>query len=107
MLRIVPITLCSLMLLASASTAESRMTVVRHHNYEAFKLREAKLDRSEASTEAIRARARSIDAGRKLDEARLDAIREARNPEGERTLGRACIYGPSDEVLYQPAGKRC
>ena len=107
MLRLVSIPLCLFTLLATASAGETRMTVVRHHNYELSKLLKAKQDRSEATTEAIRARARSIETRRELDEARLDAIREARIPQGERTLGRACIYGPNDEVLYQPAGKRC
>jgi hypothetical protein len=34
-------------------------------------------------------------------------LQDQLNPEGERTLGRACIYGVRDEVLFQPEGKTC
>jgi len=46
----------------------------------------------------------------KRDEAdrELDGREEDdRQNEGERTLGRACIYGRRDQVLYRPPGARC
>lgn len=63
--------------------------------------------RREARTEVIRARAASLKSRWVADEDRRRAAAAARSPEGERTLGRACIYGRSNEVLYAPPGRDC
>jgi hypothetical protein len=107
MTRIAFFALAMMFAFVSTSSAESRMRVVRHHNYDAWKRSEARLDRAEAGTDLIRARIRRIDVDREIQEVHLQALREDLNPPGERTLGRACIYGPNDEIVYEPLGKRC
>lgn len=81
--------------------------VVRHREFESWSRFRTRVDRAEATTELIREKARSYEISREFDELRLEALRDQLNPEGERTLGRACIYGRKDEVLFQPEGKTC
>jgi hypothetical protein len=104
---ILGVLVCLFALVPIGARSADEIRVVRHRNYEAWQWREARLDRIRAGTELIRERTRRNAIEREAQQLRNDAVRDARIVEGERTLGRACIYGREDEVLFEPEGRTC
>ncbi|HPG28119.1 MAG TPA: hypothetical protein PLW10_20970 [Myxococcota bacterium] len=92
---------------AGPASVGSELRVVRHPGYESWVRLRAELAYREARTELLRAQTLAYEVRAASEALRAESTLSAREPEGERTLGRACIYGRAGEILYRPAGKAC